>query len=78
MAMVPTLGSRYQQGWPRRVRDESMMSSETRKKACRSSVSQPRVAAAWKVDGASEGVEERSAVVSRTEMPRLALPPRAL
>ena len=57
------------------------MSSETRKKACRSSVSQPRVAAAWKAEAESEAlgvVEERRAVVSSTEMPRLALPPRVL
>ncbi len=33
MAIWPTLGTRYQQDWPRRVIDESIMSSETRKKA---------------------------------------------
>jgi len=34
MAIIPISGRRYQQGWERRVMEESMMSSETRKKAC--------------------------------------------
>ncbi len=44
IAIMPTCGIRYQQGTPRRVWDESIMSSETRKKAWRSSVNQPRMA----------------------------------
>ena len=43
MAIMPTDGIRYQHGLPRRVCEESMMSSETRKKAWSSSVSQPSV-----------------------------------
>ena len=77
MAMVPTEGSRNQQGWDRRVCDESIMSSETRKKACSNSVSQPRVHAAWCWVGVS-GEGERREVVWRTERPRLHLPPRVL
>lgn len=34
MATVPIWGSRYQHGWPLRVIEESIISSETRKKAC--------------------------------------------
>ena len=77
MAMLPTPGRRNQHGWPRRVWEASMMSSETRKKACRSSVSQPRVAAWWNwVE--SRGAERRMEAVSKTEMPRLHFPPRVL
>ncbi len=31
--ICPTLGMQYQQGWPRHVIEESIMSSEARKKA---------------------------------------------
>ena len=54
-----------------------MMSSETRKKAWRSSVSQPRVATEWNWVVFS-GAERRTEAVSRTEMPRLHFPPRVL
>lgn len=54
------------------------MSSETRKKACKSSVSQPRVAVAAKWAGGRVGVERRMEAVSSTEMPRLYFPPRVL
>ena len=77
MAIVPTLGRRNQHGWPRRVCDESIMSSETRKKAWRSSVSHPRVAAEWNWVEES-GVERSMEAVSRTEIPRLHFPPRVL
>ena len=53
------------------------MSSETRKKAWRSSVSQPRVAVEWNSEGV-RGRESRIDAVSITEMPRLHLPPRVL
>ncbi len=53
------------------------MSSETRKKACRSSVSQPRVAD-WKYSWGVKGRERRMVDVSGTERPRLHLPPRVL
>jgi len=55
-----------------------MMSSETRKKAWRSSVSQPRVAAGARWLEGRWGRERRMEQVSRTEMPRLYLPPRVL
>ena len=77
MAMVPTCGRRYQQGEPRRVCDESIMSSETRKKAWRSSVSQPRVAVEWYSAGV-RGRARRMEAVSTTDMPRLHLPPTVL
>ena len=76
-AMVPTFGRRYQHGAPRRVTDESMMSSETRKKACRSSVNQPRMAV-WRWSWAERGAEERVEAVSMTERPRLHFPPTVL
>ncbi len=41
MATMPTPPAGTQQGLPRRVMLLSMISSETRKKACRSSVIQP-------------------------------------
>lgn len=53
------------------------MSSETRKKAWRSSVSQPRVAV-WKYSVSVRGRERRREVESGTERPRLHLPPRVL
>ena len=77
MAIMPTLGKRYQQGSPRRVCEESMMSSETRKKAWRSSVSQPKVAE-LKYSSLERGRERRIEVVSTTDMPRLHLPPMVL
>jgi hypothetical protein len=54
------------------------MSSATRKKAWRSSVSQPRVVR-WNVC-VSEGLvgERREMPVSGTERPRFSLPPRVL
>ena len=54
------------------------MSSETRKKACSSSVSQPRVAVARNCSGLRVPFGARRAAVSITEMPRLHLPPRVL
>ena len=53
------------------------MSSDTRKKACRSSVSQPRVADSWYSLG-ERGRWRRMEVVSMTDMPRLHLPPTVL
>ena len=53
------------------------MSSETRKKACNSSVSQPRVAV-WKYSFSSKGRERRRDAESGTERPRLHLPPMVL
>ena len=54
-----------------------MMSSETRKKAWRSSVSQPRVAV--EVNSRVErGWGLRMEAVSITDMPRLYFPPRQL
>ena len=55
----------------------SIMSSETRKKAWRSSVSQPRVAVALNWEG-ERGEERRIEAVSGTERPRLHFPPRVL
>jgi len=81
MAIMPTLGMRYQHGLPRRVIELSMMSSETRKKAWRSSINQPRVEASKKVWEFSEGVtvvDWRRETVSTTERPRLHLPPIVL
>ncbi len=49
------------------------MSSETRKKACRNSVSQPRVAVSWYCWGVRE--ERRCAAESGTARPRFSLPP---
>ena len=77
MAIMPTSGTRYQHGWPRRVEEESIMSSETKKKAWRSSVSQPSVATAWNCEE-ERGAERRMEAVSRTEMPRLHFPPNVL
>ncbi len=77
MEIIPTLGMRYQQGFPRRVCEESIMSSETRKKAWRSSISQPRVAAEWYSLGL-RGRERRMLAVSITLRPRLHFPPRVL
>ena len=53
------------------------MSSETRKKAWRSSVSQPRIAVSlnW---ASVRGFERRMDAVSGTERPRLYFPPRVL
>jgi len=59
----------------------SMMSSETRKKAWRSSINQPRVEASKKVCEFSDGVtvvDWRRETVSTTERPRLHLPPIVL
>lgn len=57
------------------------MSSETRKKAWRSSISQPSVAVGKNSEDEGdviEGSERRSAAVSGTERPRLHLPPIVL
>ena len=51
------------------------MSSETRKKAWRSSVSQPKTEAAVKSEGESVDCERRREQVSMTDMPRLYFPP---
>ena len=77
MAIIPTFGIRYQHGFPRRVTLESMMSSETRKKAWRSSVSHPSVAVRWK-SSPERGALLRIEAVSGTERPRLHLPPTVL
>lgn len=77
MAIMPTFGIRYQQGLPRRVMEESIMSSETRKKACKSSVIHPRVAD-WKYSSSDKDRSRRTWVVSTTDMPRLHFPPVAL
>ena len=77
MAIMPTEGMRYQHGWPRRVLELSMMSSLTRKKAWRSSIIQPRVAAR-KNSSEERERERREVVVSTTERPRLHFPPRVL
>lgn len=53
------------------------MSSETRKNAWRSSVSQPRVAVR-KYSVSSRGRERRREVESGTESPRLHFPPKVL
>lgn len=53
------------------------MSSLTRKKAWRSSVSQPRVEVAW-VSGGVSGRERRREALSGTERPRLHFPPSVL
>jgi len=58
-----------------------MMSSETRKKACSSSISQPSVAVGKNRGDEGEvmlGSERRSAAVSGTERPRLHFPPTVL
>lgn len=54
-----------------------MMSSATRKKAWRSSVSQPRVAV-WKYSVVLRGRRRRRVVESGTERPRLHFPPMVL
>ncbi len=77
MAVMPTPGLRYQHGWLRRVIELSIMSSETRKNAWRSSVSQPRVAVR-KYSVSSRGRERRREVESGTESPRLHFPPKVL
>jgi hypothetical protein len=77
IAIIPTFGARYQHGWPRRVLEASMMSSLTRKKACRSSIIQPRVAA-WKYSSLERSRPRRRDVVSMTERPRLHFPPTVL
>lgn len=77
MAIIPTPGARYQQACPRRVSEASIMSSDTRKKACSSSVSQPSVAVAVKLSG-DNGLVLRMEAVSITDMPRLYLPPKQL
>ena len=77
MAIMPTSGRRNQHGWLRRVCEESIMSSETRKKAWRSSVSQPRVADKRYSSGESAR-PRRIELVSTTEMPRLHFPPMVL
>ena len=77
MAIMPTEGCLYQQGWPRRVMLLSIMSSETRKKAWRSSVSQPRVAVAWYWESV-RGFSRRREAESGTERPRFSLPPMVL
>ena len=77
MAIVPTEGCLYQQGWPRRVMLLSIMSSETRKKAWSSSVNQPRAAVAWYWVGV-RGFSRRREAESGTERPRLSLPPIVL
>ncbi|KAL1836703.1 hypothetical protein VTJ49DRAFT_4748 [Mycothermus thermophilus] len=56
---------------------QSIMSSETRKKAWRSSVSQPRVAA-WKYSSSVRGRPRSTEAESTTDMPRLHLPPTTL
>mgnify|MGYP007107143660 FL=1 len=77
IAIMPTLGIRYQQGEPRRVLDESMISSETRKKAWSSSIIQPRVAERKYSSSVSSRLRSRDDV-STTDMPRLHLPPTVL
>lgn len=77
MAIKPTSGFRYQQGLPRRVWEESIRSSETRKKACRSSVVQPKVAEC-KYSSSDKERSRRIWVVSTTDMPRLHFPPVVL
>ncbi len=77
MATMPTPSWRYQQGLPRRVMLPSMMSSETRKKACSSSVIQPSVAV-LKYSSSVSGRPRRIEALSGTDMPRLHLPPSVL
>lgn len=77
MAIMPTSGLRNQQGLPRRVWEESIISSETRKKACRSSVNHPRHAE-WKYSSSDKERSRRIWVVSTTDMPRLHFPPMVL
>ena len=88
MATMPTVGTLYQQGWPRRVSEASMMSSATRKKACSHSMAQPSTAARF----ASAGVAPPSLpppalrcssarmafTACTTVSPRLSLPPGTL
>jgi hypothetical protein len=71
-AVRPTSSWRNQQGWPRLVSLPSMMSSATRKKACRNSTVQPRSAASR---SRAAGLPGRSREkVTGTEMPRFSLP----
>ncbi len=79
MAIMPTLGARYQHGFPRRVLEESMMSSETRKKACSSSIIHPsRAGRKYSSEVGSSVFFCRIDVVSTTDMPRLHFPPTVL
>src|SRR3569833_169279 len=74
MATMPTPSCRYQHGLPRRVMLASIMSSDTRKKACSSSVIQPS-AAALKYSSSERGRPSSMDTESGTDMPRLHFPP---
>ncbi len=74
IAIIPTCGCRYQQGLPRRVILLSIISSETKKKACRSSIIQPRVEA-WKYSSPESGLSKSRETESGTDIPRLHFPP---
>lgn len=76
-ALSSTLGTLYQQGWPRRVMEASMMSSATRKKACSHSMHQPSTHArrSW-LSVTTPRLSCRSP--STTASPRLSLPPGTL
>ena len=74
IAIIPTCGWRYQHGLPRRVMLLSMISSETKKKAWRSSIIQPR-AADWKYCSSESGVSRSRETESGTDIPRLHFPP---
>ena len=71
-ALSSTLGTLYQQGWPRRVMEASMMSSATRKKACSHSMHQPSALA--RNSSASDTAPLIALTASSTAIPRFSLP----
>src|SRR5450432_775945 len=77
IAIIPTCGCLYQQGAPRRVMLLSMISSDTKKNACRSSVIHPNVAA-WKYCSSERGASRSMETESGTDIPRLHFPPMVL
>jgi hypothetical protein len=77
-AAIPTPGTRYQLGLPRRVGDSSMMSSSTSIVACSSSTSQPSTAASKNSAWDSTRPSRSSRTESMTLRPRLHFPPRVL
>lgn len=77
MATIPTFGCLYQQGWPLLVTLESIISSDTRKNACNSSMSQPKIERS-RTSLSLRGRLRICRAVSGTERPRFSFPPGVL
>ena len=78
--MGPTPSTLYQHGWPRRVKDESIMSSATKSQAWSISMIQPSTAKRHKSSFVTglPWASKSTTPVSTTIKPRFILPPMQL